>query len=81
LTAAVAQVVEELLQVGKALDSSSDEAIKFFSLYNPSNRTMALGFIRPRTEMNTRKISEGKGWVARETDNIFAIYNHIFYAK
>jgi hypothetical protein len=26
----------------------------FFSLYNPSSRTMALGFIQPLTEMSTR---------------------------
>jgi hypothetical protein len=44
----------------------------FFSLPNPSSRTMALGLIQPLTEMNTKNILKGKGRPARKADNLTA---------
>jgi hypothetical protein len=39
----------------KVADSNPDEAIDFFNFLNPSNRTMALEFTQPLTEVSTRK--------------------------
>jgi len=36
-----------------------DGFIGIFHLYNPSDRTMALGSTKPLTEMSTRSISRG----------------------
>jgi hypothetical protein len=36
-----------------------DGVIGIFRLYNPSDRTMALGLTQPLTEMSTRNISWG----------------------
>jgi hypothetical protein len=49
----------------------------FFNWRNSSSRTMALGSARPRTEMNTRTLSGGKGWPERKADNLTAIYEPI----
>jgi hypothetical protein len=47
-----------------------DEVIEFFSLPNPSRRTMALGSTKPLTEMSTRNLPVGKGRPARKADNL-----------
>jgi hypothetical protein len=44
--------------------SIPDEAIGFFSLPNPSSRTMTLGSTQPLTEMGTRYLPGGKGRAA-----------------
>jgi hypothetical protein len=40
----------------KVAGSIPDGVIGFFLLYNPSDRTMALGSTEPLTEMSTRSI-------------------------
>jgi hypothetical protein len=44
---------------------------------NPSSNTMALGSTQPLTEMSTRNVPGGKGWPAREADNVTAITDPI----
>jgi hypothetical protein len=44
----------------KVAGSIPHEVIDFFNVPNPSNRTMALGFAQPLTEMNTRNVLGGK---------------------
>jgi hypothetical protein len=51
----------------------TDEVIRFFSLTNPSSRTMALWSTQPLTEMSTRNIPGGKGGPARKADNLTSI--------
>jgi hypothetical protein len=51
------------------MDSIPDEVIGFFN----SSRTMALGSIRPLTEMTTRNLPEVKGRPACKADNLTAI--------
>jgi hypothetical protein len=57
----------------KVADSILSEVIGFFNWTNPSSRTMALGSTRPLTEMSTRNLDGGKGWLASEADNFPAI--------
>jgi hypothetical protein len=45
----------------------------FFSLPNPSSRTMALRSTQPLTEMSTRNLPGGKGRPERKADNFTAI--------
>jgi hypothetical protein len=45
----------------------------FFNWPNPSSRTMALGWTLPLTEMSTRNLPGGKGWLARKADSLTAI--------
>jgi hypothetical protein len=40
----------------KFTGSIPDSVIGIFQLYNPSGRTMALGLIKPLTEMSARNI-------------------------
>jgi hypothetical protein len=47
--------------------------LHFFNLPNLSSRTKALGSTQPLTEMSTRNLPEGKGWPARNSDNLTAI--------
>jgi hypothetical protein len=54
-----------------------NEVIGFFNLPNPSSRTMALGSTQPLTEMSTRDLPRGKGWLARKADKLTAIYEPI----
>jgi hypothetical protein len=61
----------------KVVGSIPDEVIGFFSLPNPSSRTVALGSTRPLTEMSTRKLPEGKGRPARKTDKLTPIFEPI----
>jgi hypothetical protein len=53
--------------------SIPDEVIGFFSLPNPSSRTMALGLTQLLRKMSTRNLRGGKGRPAREADNLTAI--------
>jgi hypothetical protein len=62
-----------MLQAGRSRDRIPMRWI-FFSLPNPSSRTMALGSTQPLTEMGTRNILGGKGRPARKADNLSAIY-------
>jgi hypothetical protein len=45
----------------------------FFNLPNPSSHTMTLGPTRPLSEMSTRNLPGGKGWLALKADNLTAI--------
>jgi hypothetical protein len=45
----------------------------FFSLPNPSSRTMALGSTRPLTEMSTRNLPGGKERPAHKADKLTVI--------
>jgi hypothetical protein len=48
---------------GKFAGSFSDEVIGFFNLPHPSSRSGVLGSTQPLTEMNTRYLPGGKGWL------------------
>jgi hypothetical protein len=60
-----------MLQVGRSPVRVPDE-MDFFSLPNPSSRTMALGSTQPLTEMSTRNLPGGKKRSARRADNLAA---------
>jgi hypothetical protein len=45
----------------------------FFSVPNPSGRSMALGSTQPLTEMGTRNVPGDKGRPARMAENLTAI--------
>jgi hypothetical protein len=51
----------------------SMRSLDFFTLTNPSSRTMALGFTQPITEMSIRNRPEGKARPARKAHNLTAI--------
>jgi hypothetical protein len=57
----------------KVAGSNPDEVIGFFTLPNPSSRTMALESTQPPTEMSTRSLPGGKGDPAREAGNLTTI--------
>jgi hypothetical protein len=61
-----------MLQAGRSPIRFPDE-VDFFSLPNPSSRTMALGSTQPLTEMSTWNIHGGKKRLARRADNLAAI--------
>jgi len=50
-----------VLQIGRSLVRSQLVSVDFSLIYNPSDRTMALGSTQPLTEMSTRSIS----WVGQ----------------
>jgi hypothetical protein len=52
---------------------SSPDGVDFFSVPNPSSRTMALGSTQPLTEMSIRNLPEGKKRPARKADNLAVI--------
>jgi hypothetical protein len=52
---------------------SNPDEVDFFNLPNPTSHTMALGSTQPLTEMSTRNIPGGKGWLARKADNLTVI--------
>ena len=54
---AVAQLVEALRYKSEVAGSIPDGVTGIFHLYNPSDRTMALGLTQPLTEMGTKNIS------------------------
>jgi hypothetical protein len=53
-----------LLEAGRSRDSFLDEVIRFFSLPNPSSRSMIPEVYQAQTEMSTRKFPGYKGWPA-----------------
>jgi hypothetical protein len=59
--------------------SIPDEIIGFFIWPNPSSLTMALGSIRPLTEMSTRNLPGGKWRPARKAGNLTTICEPIIY--
>jgi hypothetical protein len=61
------------LQAGRSPVWVPDE-VNFFSLPNPSSRTMALGLTQPLTEMSTRNFPGRKKWPVRKADNLATIY-------
>jgi hypothetical protein len=61
-----------MLQAERFADSSSDK-VDFFSLPNPSRRSMALWSSQPLTEMSTRNHPGGKGRPAHKSGNLTAI--------
>jgi hypothetical protein len=61
------------LQTGGSPVRIPDE-VNFFSLPNPSSRTMAVGSTQPLTRMSTRNLPGGKKRPARRPDNLAAIY-------
>jgi hypothetical protein len=58
-----------MLQAG----SFPDEAIEIFNWPNLSSRTIALWSTQLLTEMSTRNLPGGKGWLAHKADNRTAI--------
>jgi hypothetical protein len=52
---------------------SNPDEVDFFNVPNPSSRTMALGSTQSLTEMSTRNIPGGKGWLARKADNLTTV--------
>jgi hypothetical protein len=50
-----------------------DEVIGFFSIFNPSSRTMVLGLTQPQTEMSTKNFDGSKAQPARKADNLTAV--------
>jgi hypothetical protein len=62
-----------MLLAGRSPIRVPDEA-NFFTLPNPSSRTMAVGSAQPLTEMSTRNLPGGKKRPARKADNLTAIY-------
>jgi hypothetical protein len=61
-----------MLQAGRSPVRVPDE-VEFFSLLNPSSRTMAMGSTQPLTEMSTRNLPGVKKLPARRADNLAAI--------
>jgi hypothetical protein len=57
-----------MLQAGRLPVRVSDE-VDFFSLPNPSSRTMALGSTQPLTEMSTRNLPGRKKRTERRANN------------
>jgi hypothetical protein len=55
------------------LDARWGHWIFFFSLPNPSSRTMALESTQPLIEMSTRNLPGGKGRPAYKADNLTAV--------
>jgi hypothetical protein len=51
---------------------SIPDIIGFYSLPNPSSRTMALSSTQPLTEMSTRNLSVGKGQPVCMANNLTA---------
>jgi hypothetical protein len=64
----------------KVAGSSLDE-VDFFNLPNPSSRTIALGSTQSLTEMSTRNLPVGKGWLERKADNLTTMYEPIIKRK
>jgi hypothetical protein len=62
-----------MLQAGRSQVQILMRSLDFFSLPNPSSRTMALGSTQPLTEMSTRNIPLGKGRPAHTADDLTAI--------
>jgi hypothetical protein len=52
-----------MLQAGRSRVRFLMRSLDFINLPNPSGRTMALGSTRPLTEMSTRNLPGGNGWL------------------
>jgi hypothetical protein len=61
-----------MLQAGRLPVQVLVEVV-FFSLPNPSSRTMALGSTQPLREMSTRNLAGGKKWLAHRANNLATI--------
>jgi hypothetical protein len=61
-----------MLPAGRSPVQVPDE-VHFFSLPNPSCRTMALGSTQPRTEIRARNLPGGEKRPALRADNLAAI--------
>jgi hypothetical protein len=62
-----------MLQAGMSRVRFPMKSLDFFSLPNPSSRTMALGFTQPITEISTRDLPGGKRRPTGKADNVTAI--------
>jgi hypothetical protein len=49
----------------------------FFNRPNPSSRTMTVKSTQPLTEVSTRNLHGDKGRLAREADNLIAIFEPV----
>jgi hypothetical protein len=58
----------------KVAGSNPDEGVGFFNFFN---RIIALVSTQPLAEMSTRNLPDGKGRLARNADNLTAIYKPI----
>jgi hypothetical protein len=65
-----------MLQAGRSPVRVPDE-VDFFTLPNPSSRTMALGSTKPLTKMRTRHLPGFTKRPARRADNLAVIYKLI----
>jgi hypothetical protein len=61
-----------MLQAGRSPVRVLD-VVDFFTLPNPSSRTMALGLTQPLTKISTRNLPGDKEQPARRADNLAAI--------
>jgi hypothetical protein len=70
-------------RISQKVTGSRHDDVNFFSLPNPSGCTMALGFIQPLTEMNTRSIKimflGSRAQLVRRADSLTAICEPIVY--
>jgi hypothetical protein len=62
-----------MLQAGRSPVRVPNE-VDFFSLPNPSSRTMAVVLTQPLTKMSTRNLSGCNKQPALRTDNLASIY-------
>jgi hypothetical protein len=62
-----------MLQAGRSWVRFLMRSLDFFTLPNPTSRSMALGLTQPLTEMSTRNFPGGNGQPARRVDNLTAI--------
>jgi hypothetical protein len=61
-----------MLQAGRSPVRDPDE-VDFFSLLNPSSRTMPLESTQPLTEMSTKNLPGDNKRPARKADNLAAM--------
>jgi hypothetical protein len=65
-------LVEALHYIPEGRGLIPDEVTGFFTLHNPSSRTMTLGWTQLLTEMSTRNLSGSKR-LARKADNFTSV--------
>jgi hypothetical protein len=70
-------IIKHYARSRNAADSIPDEIIGIFNLPKSSSRIVALGLIKPLTEMSTRNLPGGKTWSERKADNLTAICESI----
>jgi hypothetical protein len=54
-----------------------NEVVGFFDLSNPTSCTVVLGSTKPVTDMSTRNLPVGKGWLVRKAENLTTIFEGI----